>query len=162
MGFSDHLGSLMTWLFSTSVKAVVVVALILLVQFLFRKKLAAKWLYALWFLLIIRLITPFDIPSPTSIYNLLTTQHPVLVPNTTMLSTHAVHSHEPDLLFNPPPTQPRSSPAAMAKLTENKTLTRVQIISFLWLFIASLLGVTGLVVNIRTHRPASGRNPGRI
>jgi beta-lactamase regulating signal transducer with metallopeptidase domain len=57
------------WLLKTSVKATIVIALIWLIQILLRNRLPAKWHYALWFLLIARLLIPFDLATPLSIFN---------------------------------------------------------------------------------------------
>ncbi len=53
-----------------SVQACVVVAVIVLVQTLFRRRLAPGTCHALWFLLLIRLALPISIPSPVSVFNL--------------------------------------------------------------------------------------------
>jgi beta-lactamase regulating signal transducer with metallopeptidase domain len=69
-GVFDHLVHFISWLFFTSLKATIVLALILFVQIVFRKRLSAKWQHALWFLFIARLLIPVDVPSPISIFNL--------------------------------------------------------------------------------------------
>ncbi|MCU0644906.1 MAG: hypothetical protein MUC94_11670, partial [bacterium] len=51
------------WLFKTSLKASILVALILIIQLLLRRKISARWQFGIWFLLIVRLILPFDIES---------------------------------------------------------------------------------------------------
>ena len=48
----------------------ILVVLILAVQWVFRKQLAARWRCALWFLLALRLVLPFSLSSFTSIFNL--------------------------------------------------------------------------------------------
>ncbi|MDZ7319801.1 MAG: M56 family metallopeptidase, partial [candidate division KSB1 bacterium] len=81
--YLDSLVSLAEWLFKTSLKASVLVALILIIQFLLGRKLSARWQYGLWLLLIIRLILPFDIESRLSIFNLVPAQniHSLQPPN---------------------------------------------------------------------------------
>ena len=69
MNYLETLIDFSQWLFLTSLKASVVVGIILMLRFLHRKRLPAKWQHALWFLLILRLILPFEIPSPMSLYN---------------------------------------------------------------------------------------------
>ncbi|MBN1480103.1 redoxin domain-containing protein, partial [candidate division KSB1 bacterium] len=69
------------WFFITSLKATVVIALIMIFRLLFRDRLPARWQHALWFLLIIRLILP-NIPSPLSLFNLTQNiQPPLFQPN---------------------------------------------------------------------------------
>ncbi|MBN2088516.1 WG repeat-containing protein [candidate division KSB1 bacterium] len=70
ISFLNFIVSLAEWLFKTSLKATVLIALILIVQLLFRRKMSARWQYALWLLLIIRLILPFEIESRISLFNL--------------------------------------------------------------------------------------------
>ncbi len=67
----DYLDTFVPWLLLTSLKATSVAALIILVQFIFHKKLSARWLYMLWFLLIVKLLLPLEISSPVSIFNVM-------------------------------------------------------------------------------------------
>ena len=59
------------WLIKTSFKSSILVCLILLLQFLIGDKISARWRYALWFLLLIRLIIPFEFVGDLSLHNLL-------------------------------------------------------------------------------------------
>ena len=54
----------------TTLQATVVAGLILLVQWIFRKRLTPVWRYGLWFLLLARLLMPASFPSALSIFNL--------------------------------------------------------------------------------------------
>ena len=67
--FLDSLTNFTMWLFYTSLKATILIAIILMIQRVLHKKLSAKWQHALWFLLIARLLIPFEIPAPFSIFN---------------------------------------------------------------------------------------------
>ncbi|MBN1480024.1 redoxin domain-containing protein [candidate division KSB1 bacterium] len=66
----DSIADVAQWLFLTSVKSTVIIALIMIIRLLFRDRLSAQWRHALWFLLVIRLMLPVDLPSDISIYNL--------------------------------------------------------------------------------------------
>ena len=66
----EFFDSFIAWLLQTSLKATIIIALIIIVQTLFRNRMPAKWQHALWLLLIIRLIIPVDMPSSLSIFNL--------------------------------------------------------------------------------------------
>ncbi|WP_088189333.1 M56 family metallopeptidase [Desulfosporosinus sp. FKA] len=59
------------WIIKTSVMASIMAVLILLVNFALRNKLEAKWRYAIWMLLIFRLLIPYNIQSPWSVYGLM-------------------------------------------------------------------------------------------
>lgn len=54
----------------TTWQATVVAGLILLAQWIFRKRLTPAWRYGLWFLLVARLLMPTSFPSALSIFNL--------------------------------------------------------------------------------------------
>lgn len=59
------------WIVKSSLMASILAIAILLIRYALRNKLGAKWQYAIWLLLIIRLLIPYDIQSPWSIYSLL-------------------------------------------------------------------------------------------
>lgn len=69
------------WLLKTSFAGSLLVGLILLIRFIFRNRLGAKWTYLLWFLLIIRLMMPIAPESSLSIFNLLHLFEPKSVEN---------------------------------------------------------------------------------
>jgi len=78
---NTHLHDLFAWLLRASWQASVLVLVILAVQWAFQKHLAARWRYALWLLLIARLLWPILPPSPISIFNLgRSHQHPFEAP----------------------------------------------------------------------------------
>lgn len=52
------------WLFEASIGALVLVCLILPVRQLLRGKLGSKLIYALWLLVILRLLIPLRVPNP--------------------------------------------------------------------------------------------------
>lgn len=57
------------WIFFSSIKASIVIAMIMIIKMTLKERLPARWHYALWFLVIFRLLLPFEIPSPASIFN---------------------------------------------------------------------------------------------
>ena len=61
---------LFRWILQTSWQAAVLAGLILLAQWLLRRRLAPAWRYGLWLLLITRLLIPVVPPSGFSIFNL--------------------------------------------------------------------------------------------
>ena len=61
--------SVFLWLFEASVGALVLVPLILLVRRFLRKSLGSKLIYALWLLVIVRLLAPLQLPS---LFNIMT------------------------------------------------------------------------------------------
>lgn len=57
------------WVLEISLQASVVIALVLLVQWLFQKRLSPRWRYILWLVVLVRLILPVSPASPFSIFN---------------------------------------------------------------------------------------------
>ena len=53
----------------------------MVVNYALRNKLAAKWHYVIWMLLILRLLIPYDIQSPWSIYSLVPNSVPIPIAN---------------------------------------------------------------------------------
>jgi bla regulator protein blaR1 len=154
----ESLNSLVTftnWLFLASIKAIVVVALVIIVQILFRKKLSAKWQHALWFLVIAKLVLPFEVPSPASIYNFLTAQKPILLQNPIVIQTHTVHSTPTTLQSQSIPPEPIVGPPLITDV--NIHFTSVQILSLIWLFIVAILSIATFVLNRRMHKKLKNR-----
>ena len=63
-------GSRPGWLLSHSLQAGVLVLLVLLVQWLFRRQLTNRWRFALWWIVLARLLLPFGPESAVSLFNL--------------------------------------------------------------------------------------------
>jgi beta-lactamase regulating signal transducer with metallopeptidase domain/uncharacterized GH25 family protein len=61
--------SRLNWLLNHSLQAGVLVLLVLAVQWLFRRRLTARWRFALWWVVIARLLLPFSPPSDLSLFN---------------------------------------------------------------------------------------------
>ena len=66
---SEIAGTFLGWLLRASWQAAVLVLLIFLVQVTFRKKLGARWRYALWLLVVVRLALPVSPHSALSVFN---------------------------------------------------------------------------------------------
>lgn len=69
MNAIETLEATLAWLWRTSSQASVLVLLVLLVQWLLRNKLAPVWRYAIWFVVLVRLIVPMSPESAFSIFN---------------------------------------------------------------------------------------------
>ncbi len=64
------------WLLRASWQASVLIGLVLLAQWVFRKQLAPRWRYSLWLLVVIRLAMPFSAESGLSIFNFIKARGP--------------------------------------------------------------------------------------
>jgi beta-lactamase regulating signal transducer with metallopeptidase domain/uncharacterized GH25 family protein/cytochrome oxidase Cu insertion factor (SCO1/SenC/PrrC family) len=63
--------ALLNWLLRTSWQASILVVLVLAAQWLFRRRLSARWQYSLWFLVVIRLAMPSLPSSSWSVFNVI-------------------------------------------------------------------------------------------
>ena len=68
--FLMNLNEIFMWVVQASLYAVAVIAVIVFVQSLTRSVLAAKWIYALWIVLLLRLVIPAGLESGWSLWNL--------------------------------------------------------------------------------------------
>ena len=76
MNALPHLTTFFDWLWRTSWQASVLIILVLIVQRLFRKYLPPRWLSALWLLVILRLLWPWQYEHRASVFNLLPSNTP--------------------------------------------------------------------------------------
>lgn len=94
-------------LLKASWQGAVLILLVLAVQWAFGRRLNPRWRYGLWLLVLIRLALPWTIPSPMSVFNLLTFPRVTTSPGgvrvsssgpspATAPSTAAVHTKQPD------------------------------------------------------------------
>jgi len=67
----EFLSSSAQWVLQSTFKASVLALLIFLIQLPLRRKIPAKWLHALWLLLIIRMLLPVEFESKISMFNLI-------------------------------------------------------------------------------------------
>ena len=63
-------GEFLDWLWRASWQASVVIVLVLVLQWLLRKHLSARWRHALWLLVVVRLALPWSLESRVSLFNL--------------------------------------------------------------------------------------------
>lgn len=121
---NPHFASFFAWLLRASWQAAVLAILVLAAQLIFRKKLSARWRYALWLLVVARLALPVSPPSPMSIFNyarldrlagktlarLVEPPLPLPAPNTVLTGKPAA-PRSPGLSQSPPPNpDPAQSP----------------------------------------------------
>ena len=67
--FLGRLEPFLVWLVQTSLQASVLLCLVLLVQWAFRRKLPARWRYGLWVLVLVRMALPIAPQSDLSVFN---------------------------------------------------------------------------------------------
>src|SRR5438105_4089370 len=106
----SFIDSSFTWVWSNSLATIVLIILTSVLQLLFRKFLPARWLYALWFCVLLRLIVPILPQSSFSIFNL----------SNSILRVSVERSHgSPRTMeaMRERPTAPRATPHEPAKVS---------------------------------------------
>jgi len=100
------------WLLSHSLQAGVLVLVVLLVQWVFRRRLTNRWRFALWWIVLARLVLPFGPASALSLFNVLrpAVQFATPPPPSTVSATDRdpqptawTEANSPDSLALPPP-----------------------------------------------------------
>ena len=94
MGGIFNYSAFFNWILSNSLKASILVVLILLIKFLFRARIGARVQYLLWFVVIIGLLMPWAPKSSFSLYNLIQLDRykmPPIVEQTPSLNLSLIH-----------------------------------------------------------------------
>ena len=160
MEFIADLSQAAHWFFITSLKAVIVIALIMMIRLVFGDRLPAKWQYALWFLLIIRLVLPFELPSPLSLFNL-TEQ---VTYESQQLSLPLVEPQNHDIVVEPQAVQSitiqsQAIPATRSTEPASLSLGFMDILGLVWLTVTILLTLYALILNVRTWLNIQRQHP---
>ncbi len=71
MQISNHVLAVFEWVLKTSAKVGVFIVFLLLVKYVLRNKLSARWHYRLWFIVILALVIPWTPQSRLSVFNFL-------------------------------------------------------------------------------------------
>ena len=145
------------WVIKSSIMASILAVLILLVKYALRNKLAAKWQYAIWILLIIRLLIPYDIQSPWSIYSLLpnnsviipmVNQATIRIPDiNTQISN--ISGNENQLTNDQSSISEQSNTQADGPISMN--LSNGWILAILWLVGVLILSTLTIATNLRFY-----------
>jgi bla regulator protein BlaR1 len=124
MNFIENLNTIAEWVFINTLKASVLVGLILLIQYLFRRRIPAKWHYALWLVLIARLLLPAGFESQLSLYNLLN-DRPETIENFSHTFTQTVWQSSVGLRI-------QEEPLSESIPSQNASLTIVDVLVIVW------------------------------
>ncbi|MBN2317153.1 MAG: PD40 domain-containing protein [Sedimentisphaerales bacterium] len=165
------------WLLRSTVQAGIVICLIFLIQAVLRNRLTARWHYALWLILVVRMVLPWAPQSRFSIYNLAPWQTETEAPTHATLEQNA----EPATIAAEPSTAPQTTAGPQPADTTERQNTSLPapirpshaspdaaaqmpfrlsgVLPFLWLAGAMLLGTYIVVSNLRLWRAASVECP---
>ena len=165
------------WLLRSTVQAGMVICLILLIQAVLRNRLTARWHYALWLILVVRMVLPWAPQSRFSIYNLTVWQTKSNVP------AHVTSEQDAEPATTPgesSATQQTTAEPESAGTTDGQAASLPAITStsqalqdsaahtlfglsgvlpFVWLAGALLLGSYIIICNLRLWRAASVECP---
>ena len=134
----------------------VLVILVLAVQWAFGPRLKPQWRYGLWLLVLIRLAVPWTVPSPMSLFNLLT--FPSTVSSPGMLATENSPVLTTAQPVGPPATESPSAPTLNATATAQWNVN-VWLLFGLWLAGALVLSIFLLVTHYRLSRKIGRQRP---
>ncbi len=96
---------LLTWLFESTIYISILICLIFIIKALTKRRLPAWWSYCLWLLLLFRMLIPFGVETPVSVYNY------VPAPPENDLYMSYLEEHRLYMPFMQPP--PYTSPAVI-------------------------------------------------
>jgi len=145
------------WVLKTSLAASVLIALVAVIQVIFQKFLTARWRYALWALVIVRLLLPGAPPSKFSILNLGAWQVRLPAPHSSIAVLPTPERSEgPEAPLHPIGGEAQTPVLALQGKAKQSFASVTEWASLLW-----LLGVVGysLKVILQHHRFASRLRP---
>ena len=64
--------TLFSWVLQASITASILIIIILIIKYILKDRLGVKWHYAIWFIVIVRLIVPYAPKSSLRSFNLFT------------------------------------------------------------------------------------------
>ncbi len=114
----------LNWIGRVSLQASVLVGLVLLLQWLWRDHLAPRWRYALWWLVVIRLMIPISFESSLSIFNF-TRLMPTALPKAHLASGREPGQDHPRQVRGrgPEPARNSSAPLPVAQAETARPIT---------------------------------------
>jgi bla regulator protein BlaR1 len=165
--FVMELSSFFRWLLISTMQVSVVVCLILAAKAILHRRLAVRWHYWLWLLLVVRMVCPWAPESNFSVFSLISqvkktvvTKHVAevsqlsetakVMPKTTSLAQGNQSVKDVKTTF-----QSAQSPAGASMVS----FEVIDIFSILWLIIAFGLAVFALVCNFRLWRIIKSQRP---
>lgn len=115
-----------------SIMASVAAIIIWLIKLLFKNKLSSAWHYYIWFIIIIRLLLPYSLSSPVSIYN--TVNIDKTMPKTT------INSSTMQIINNPTAVNTKSN-YHNNDFNQNSYQSILHILSIVWVIVLGIAGI---------------------
>ncbi|MFC1603638.1 M56 family metallopeptidase [Planctomycetota bacterium] len=181
---STSLQPFFDWLSRSTIRAGMVICLILLIQRVLRGRLTVRWHYVLWLILVVRMVLPFAPQSRFSIFNLITWQNQSHAPGDVASSKAGAESSAPQQTSSQQEKGLQSSETVLAVVSDATSkeqdaglsvlpgtsdeqtspttefvLGFVNALPVLWLAGAVLLGGYIVICNLKLWRAASVESP---
>jgi beta-lactamase regulating signal transducer with metallopeptidase domain len=139
-------GGFFRWVLQTSWQAAVLAMLILVGQWLLRKRISPAWRYGLWLLLVLRLLMPVSPQSAFSIFNLARTgvKQPLTTSSSTILSEAVVSGPAENMNDIPVVPPSRGAPLIVQAPAVDKTPVNKRVVKVDWFAVAFCGYVAGV------------------
>jgi len=169
--FITELSWFFRWLLISTMQVSVLVCLIFVVKAMVRGRLAVRWHYWLWLLLLIRMVIPWAPESNFSVFTLLTQAKNIIAEQTEKVTPQIKQAITPKVASIAQGLQSVTFAKATSQSTQLSAGTKansfevIHILSLLWLGIALALGIFALGCNFRLWRIIKSKRPitaGRI
>ncbi|MBC1605073.1 peptidase M56 [Listeria rocourtiae] len=132
-----YLPSIFDWVIETSILASVLVVFILCIKFLLKNWLTPQWKYALWLILVVRLVLPWFPESSFSIYSILPIKH-----EQAPIVSQEITTTAPEVI--------EAIPRVIEDLpAENNVYT---IFLFIWILGITITGIFIILINRRLYQ----------
>jgi beta-lactamase regulating signal transducer with metallopeptidase domain len=165
----------LSWLFNHSLQAGVLVLLVLAVQWVFRRRLTNRWRFALWWIVLGRLLLPFSPQSALSLFNVvhptvrveapftsapqgqdrgagITAPQTMTAPVPTVAESASAESPAMAAANNPSLSAPVAPPSAAGGHSWNERQILVSGLTALWLAGVVVLGLIVAIQSLRFQR----------
>ncbi len=157
--FITQLSLFFGWVLVSSAQAGVLVCLIFVVKAVIRNRLAVRWHYWLWLIVLVRMVTPWAPPSSFSVFTLISrakitmpAEHIAKLTRTAETPGLSPQGDTPDLFQ--PHTPPAFAPAIpqLPQPTTSLALNVIDILSLLWITVTLSLALFASACNFRLWR----------
>ena len=149
----------MSYIIESSIAASFLVGIILLIRLLLKNHMKKSIIYYLWFILLIKLIIPFGPESKLSVFNLVNVS-PIEESNNSIIDSNTQVNNQ-DIIQTIPNDETNNdistdfnSPVNNIVNDNNKqsnNFTYKEIIFYLWISVASILILRGIIAYLKLH-----------
>jgi len=141
--------SIFKWVLYSTAMASLLSLIIFAFKFLIKDKLGVRWHYAIWLIVIIRLLIPYGLQSSFSIFNIINFK------STTVTQVSYSITYEAIKIFNNKESNTNASPDLVKSNLQtnttntNKSQVYLQLISCLWLLVVIIIGSYTIAMTMR-------------